>query len=437
MTLVRRLILMTSLAIGGVTVLICAFSYVLVRHEVYGRLDKALVARATVLAPAVRFGKATSLPIVVTPGEYVQTVDRLGRALRPPQQAADLPASARERAVATGTHPAFFTTQTLDGERVRMLTTQIAPGVALEVARSLQDEDATLNRLRLVFLLLGAGGLLIAVVLGTWIAESALAPVRRLTRAAKEIEATRNLAVRLEEHGSDEVAQLSASFNAMLAALERSIAAQRQLVADASHEFRTPITSMRANVELLARAKDLDPRERTEILRSVIDELDELAALVSDVIELARDPEAHVQLREVQLEEIVATGLERARRRAPHVRFEATLEPFVLQGDPDALLRCVTNLLDNAAKWSPEGGVVEVELHDGELRVRDHGPGISEDELPLVFERFYRTPAARSQPGSGLGLAIVRHVATAHGGRAGVATPAGGGAEFRVTFSAG
>jgi two-component system sensor histidine kinase MprB len=307
----------------------------------------------------------------------------------------------------------------------------------LEVARSLHDEDATLGRLRLVFLLLAASGIVFSILLGTWIADTALAPVRRLTRAAREIEATRNLAVRLDENGSDEVAQLSSSFNSMLAALERSITAQRLLVADASHEFRTPITSMRANVELLDRADDLAAGERSDILRSVLEELDELAALVSDVIELARDSEAPVDHREVQFEEIVAAAVERMRRRAPHVQFEAALEPFVLEGDPDALLRAVTNLLDNAAKWSSDGGIVEVQLHEGELRVRDHGPGIAEPELSLVFERFYRSPAARSQPGSGLGLAIVQHVATSHGGRATVANAPGGGAEFRVTFSAG
>ncbi len=388
------------------------------------------------LAPAVRGSEAT-VPLLAGPEEYLQTVDSSGRTRRPPQQALALPATARHRGVAAGTREPFFETVSVEGQRVRVLTTQVAAGRALEVARSLRDEDATLSRVKLVFALLGAGGLVFSLLLGTWIAETALVPVRRLTRAAKEIEATRNLGLRLDERGSDEVAQLGASFNAMLAALENSIAAQRLLVADASHEFRTPITSMRANVELLERAHDLEPAERAEIMRSVVDELDELAALVSDVIELARDPEAHVEHREVRLEEIVETALERMRRRAPHVRFEERLEPFVLQGDPDALLRAVTNLLDNAAKWSPAGGVVEVELRDGELRVRDHGPGIAADELPLIFERFYRTAAARSQPGSGLGLAIVRHVATGHGGRAEVATPDGGGTEFRVTFSAG
>lgn len=436
MTLGRRLILMTSLAIGAVTVLVCTFSYVLVRHEVYGRLDKTLVERATALASAVRpFGTRTSLPIVVTPGEYVQTIDAAGRTLRPPQQADVLPATSGARAVAAGTRGPFFATVSVNGEQTRTFTSPIARGLALVVARSLHDEAATLNRLKLVFALLGASGLVISLLIGTWIAETALAPVRRLTRAATEIDTTRNLALRLEAHGSDEVAQLSASFNSMLTTLERSVAAQRLLVADASHEFRTPITSMRANVELLERADDLDAGERADILRSVVDELDELASLVSDVIELARDPEAHVEHREVRLEEIVASALERMRRRAPHVRFEAHIEPFVLQGDPDALLRCVTNLLDNAAKWSPEGGTVEVEIREGELRVRDHGPGIPEEELPLVFERFYRTPAARSQPGSGLGLAIVRHVAAAHGGRAEAFTAEGGGAEFRVTFA--
>ena len=371
----------------------------------------------------------------MTPDEYIQAVYATGRTRRPPQQAVVLP-TARAREVATGKRAPFFTTTKVAGRRTRVFTTSIAPGLALEVARSLHDEDATLGRLRLVFLLLAAGGLVFSILLGTWIAETALAPVRRLTRAAREIEATRNLALRLDVEGSDEVAQLGASFNSMLAALEHSLAAQRLLVADASHEFRTPITSMRANVELLERADDVAAGERSDILRSVLEELDELSALVSDVIELARDPEAPVEHREVQLREIVAAAVERMRRRAPHVRFEATLEPFVVEGDPDALLRATTNLLDNAAKWSPDGATIEVELRNGELLVRDHGPGIAEAELALVFERFYRSPAARSQPGSGLGLAIVKHVATAHGGRATGANAEGGGAEFRVTFSA-
>jgi two-component system, OmpR family, sensor histidine kinase MprB len=430
-----RVVLLTAAALTAIVVLVCVLSYVVVKHELYKRLDDTLAARAAALAPVVSQGSLASpeLPIVAVPGEYVQEL-RGSRMLRPPYQAIELPAGPDEHAVQRGERTRTVRTVTVAGTRLRLVTSRWTPGVAIQVARPIADEVATLRRLRLIFALLIVSGIAFSLALGAWIAETALAPVRRLTTAAERIADTRDLAVRLDEHGSDEVARLSSSFNSMLRALERSLDAQRRLVADASHEFRTPLTSLRTNVELLDRGAALPDSERSAVVRDIVQQLDELAALVADVIELARDGEAPARREEVRLDELVAAGIDRARLHAPNVDFEAELEPTVVLGDPQRLARAVANLLDNACQWSPPDGTVEVRVENGEVRVRDHGPGIREDDLPLVFERFYRASAARGKPGAGLGLAIVREVAEAHGGSTAAANADGGGAEFRFVL---
>jgi two-component system sensor histidine kinase MprB len=430
-----RVVLLTAAALTAIVVLVCVLSYVVVKHELYKRLDDTLAARAAALAPVVSQGSLASpeLPIVTVPGEYVQEL-RGSRTLRPPYQAIVLPAGPDEHAVQRGERTRTVRTVTVSGTRLRLVTSRWTPGVAVQVARPIADEVATLRRLRLIFALLIVSGIAFSLALGAWIAETALAPVRRLTTAAERIAETRDLAVRLDEHGSDEVARLSSSFNSMLRALERSLDAQRRLVADASHEFRTPLTSLRTNVELLDRGAALLDSERSAVVHDIVQQLDELAALVADVIELARDGEAPARREEVRLDELVAAGIDRARLHAPNVDFEAQLEPTVVLGDPQRLARAIANLLDNACQWSPSDGTVEVRVQNGEVRVRDHGPGIREDDLPLVFERFYRASAARGKPGAGLGLAIVRQVAEAHGGSAAATNADGGGAEFRFVL---
>jgi two-component system, OmpR family, sensor histidine kinase MprB len=432
-----RVVVLTAAALNAIVVFVCLLAYVVVRHELYDRLDETLLARAAVLAPVVGQGtlSAPGLPIVAVPGEYVQQL-RAERTARPPYQALVLPVGPHEREVENGMRQHVVRTVQVGDTRLRLATVHVGPETALQIARPNADEEATLRRLRLVFLLLAGSGLLFSLALGAWIAETALSPVRRLTSAAERIARTRDLALRLDERGSDEVARLSRSFNAMLLALDRSLAAQRRLVADASHEFRTPLTSLRTNVELLARGDALPAAERAGVVHDVVEQLDELSGLVADVIELARDGEAPTRREEVRLDELVAEGVARARRDAPGVRFEAELEPCVVRGDPQRLGRAVANLLANASQWSPPGGVVEVSLRNGELRVRDHGPGIDPDDLPLVFERFYRASAARGKPGAGLGLAIVRQVAEAHGGTAHAANAHGGGAELRLALPA-
>jgi two-component system sensor histidine kinase MprB len=239
---------------------------------------------------------------------------------------------------------------------------------------------------------------------------------------------------RLEVTGSDELARLGRTFNATLDALERSIQSQRNLVADASHELRTPIASVRANLQLLRDEALLSPEDRAALRRDMIEELDELTALVADVVELARGSKPSPSSGEVRLDAIVTEALQRVRRRAPGVNVRVALEPTLVRGEGERIARAVNNLLDNAAKWGAEGGVIEVDLAGGVLGVRDHGPGFHEEDLPYVFDRFHRARDARGKPGSGLGLAIVRQAAEAHGGFVEAANAPGGGALMRIGF---
>jgi len=429
-TLGRRVVLATSAALGAVVVLLSVFAYFLVKHELYSRVDVTLRGRAAELAPSVLAGRSSFRAIVAAPDEFVQMLPADGPSARPPYQVTELPRGGRERAIATGSG-SLTETITIGGARTRLLTTHVGPGLALQLTRPLADDDATLSRLRLVLAIVAICAVLLSVALGGWIAEKALAPVRRLTRTAEDVARTRDLSVRLDEEGRDEVSRLGAAFNEMLVALDRSLTAQRRLVADASHEFRTPLTSIRANAELLERGKVRED-EQNEVARAVVDQVDELDGLVTDLIELALDGEAATQFEDVRLDEIVSAEVERMRRHAAGVQLQLTAEPCTVHGDAERLGRAVANVLGNALKWSADGGTVEVSVARGTVVVRDHGPGIDDADLPLVFERFYRSPAARGMAGSGLGLAIVRHVLEAHGGGAEAANAPDGGAVFTL-----
>jgi two-component system sensor histidine kinase MprB len=318
---------------------------------------------------------------------------------------------------------------------LRVLTAPVGPGVAAQLARDLGEVDALLDRLRVVLLLVTAGGVVTGAALGWFISGRALTPVRAFTERTERLAGDADVTARLPESGTDdELGRLTRSFNATLDELERSVEAQRQLVADASHELRTPLASLRTNIEVLQRADGLPAADRADLLRDLVTQTDELTDLVADVVDLSRRGEAAADFEDVRLDEVVRAGLERARRLAPQIAFAERIEPWLVRGVPERLTRLVANLLDNAIKWSPPGGTVEVTLHEGDLTVRDHGPGFAEEDIPHVFDRFYRADAARALPGSGLGLAIVRQVAEAHGGRALAANADGGGALLRITL---
>jgi two-component system sensor histidine kinase MprB len=301
------------------------------------------------------------------------------------------------------------------------------------VAQSLESNRSTLDHLGLVMAIFGIAGVIAAALAGWGVARNGLRPVRRLTTRVEEIARTERLDP-IPVEGRDEVARLSLAFNAMLASLSASQARQRQLVADAGHELRTPLTSLRTNLDLLAQADTstkLSAESRKELLDDVRGQIAEMTTLIGDLVELARDdPSAAPGIEPVELAAVVSQAVTRVRRRAPTVNFVVHTEPWWVKGDSAALERAITNLLDNAAKWSPEDGQVTVELSQGTVKVSDQGPGISAEDLPHVFDRFYRSAESRTMPGSGLGLSIVKAVADRHGGEARAGGAPGGGAAF-------
>ena len=306
----------------------------------------------------------------------------------------------------------------------------IFPGLAIQVAHPLSLVDTTLSELRIILLLVTLGGIALAVALGYGAARATIRPVERLTAAAEHVAATQDLAATIDEHGDDELARLAHSFNAMLSALAGSRQQQAQLVADAGHELRTPLTSLRTNIEVLMRMQDLPAADRDDLLGDVEAQLEELTTLVGDLVELAREDEQEPEPVDLRFDQVIAHAVERARRRNASLHFDATTEPGMVRAQPALLERAVLNVLDNAAKWSPRGGHVEIQLRRRdrwELDIRDHGPGIAPEDLPRVFDRFFRAEGARSMPGSGLGLAIVRQVVDSHGGKVTASCPPDGG----------
>jgi two-component system sensor histidine kinase MprB len=409
-------------------------AYVLIRSELRGNADAVLRERAQQVllpesGPLSEFGFEE--PPFGGPSGYAQLVTADGEAIRRPSAKVPLPTEGALE-VARGVRSEFLEDSTVRGTHLRILTTPIAPGFAAQVALPLDDIDRVLRRIAIFLGLVSAGGIGLAALAGLLVARTALAPVRRMTETAEQVSATRDLSRRIERVGGDELGRLASTFNVMLETLEKSVSAQRQLVVDASHELRTPLTSLRTNVEVLEQANGLPDRDRAAILSDLKAQLLELTRLVEDLLELARTGEEQRTPETVHLDELVAGAVDRARVLTRDVEFVTTLEPTTVQGVPRRIERAVSNLLDNAAKWSPPGGRVLVEVRDGEVRVRDEGPGIDEADVERVFDRFYRADRARGVPGSGLGLAIVRDVADEHGGAVTAANGAQGGAELRL-----
>jgi two-component system sensor histidine kinase MprB len=341
--------------------------------------------------------------------------------------------------VADGRSDGFFSDADVSGIHLRVITVPYTQGFAVQIARPLTEVDHSLGRIRTYLLVIAAIGIALAAALGLAVARTALAPVRRLTGATEKVTATGDLSERIEASGTDELSRLAGSFNTMLSALEESTRAQQQLVGDASHELRTPLTSLRTNVEVLAGGRELPEGERRRLLNDVVEQLDEMTTLVGELSELARGQHEPGQAEDVRLDLLAADAVERTRRNRPGVNFRTEFEETFVHGVPASIERAIANLLDNAAKWSPAGGEVEVGVKRGEVTVRDHGPGIDPADLPYVFDRFYRADSARGMPGSGLGLAIVKQVAQSHGGEVVAEVAEGGGTRMslRLNGSAG
>jgi two-component system, OmpR family, sensor histidine kinase MprB len=425
-----RLTLVAAAAVALAVVTASAVVYVVVRNELRAPIDDGLRHSAAEILIGHGRGRPLGPPPPELGGarEYVQYVDSTGATN------GELPVSKDVRAVADGSKDAYLNDTHVDGTHLRVLTFAYGNG-AVQLARSLTEVDKTLGRVRWFLLLIGALGIGVAVALGLAVSRAALAPVRRLTETTEKVTRTGDLSERIEVDGRDELSRLAGSFNTMLGALEESSRAQQQLVADASHELRTPLTSLRTNIEVLAGDRALPAGERERLLTDVVEQLGEMTTLIAELIELARGEQEAAEPEEVRLDLVAADAVERTRRNRPGVEFRTSFEETIVRGVPATIERAVANLLDNAAKWSPPGGEVEVVVHDGEVVVRDHGPGIDDEHLPYVFDRFYRAPAARGLTGSGLGLAIVRQVAEAHGGTVAAERAEGGGTRMTLRLN--
>jgi two-component system sensor histidine kinase MprB len=441
------LALVAAAAVGIAVVAASVVVFVIVHNELFSEVDRTLDNRAREIAespikPSIIRGQL-NVP-GAAPGvesDFVQAVPPQGPPYLQPGATYSLPVSPRDRAAATAKRSQFYySTKHYAGTDYRVLTITAPPFFAVQIARPLTEVDRTLHRITVFLLLIAAGGIAVAAALGLLVARAALAPVRRLTHTAEAVTETRDLSQRIEptSTGEDELGRLASSFNTMLGALEESSLAQRRLVADASHELRTPLTSLRTNIEVLARANKMPEEDRERLLNDVVEQIGEMTALIDELIQLAREsrPDAVVEpAGDVRLDLLAADAVERARRNRPGIEFETDLEESLVHGAPSTIERAVANLLDNAAKWSPPGGPVEVAVRGGEVAVRDHGPGIEDEDLPYVFDRFYRAKAARGLPGSGLGLAIVKQVAESHGGTVVAEHAQGGGTLMRLRLN--
>jgi two-component system sensor histidine kinase MprB len=433
-----RIALAAAGAVALAVVLASILVFFVVRGELRSQIDESLRQRALQITPeelqAIQLpGDDQSIlnirPRFGEPNTFVQLVRPSGEPLRSRFPEFELPVTDEVIELQSRGVPGevLFTDATAQDTHVRVLSIASGTGHVLQVARPLTEVDDALAQIRLVLILIALAGVGIAAAAGLVVARAALAPVRRLTQTAETVTETGDLSQRIEVGGRDELSRLATSFNTMLAALEESTRAQRQLVADASHELRTPLTSLRTNIEVLASDRALPEGDRERLLSDVVEQLEEMTTLIAELIELARSEQHAAQAEEVRLDLLAADALERARRNHPRVSFTAELEESVIHGVPSTIERAIGNLLDNAAKWSPPGGQVELEVRDGRVVVRDHGPGIADEDLPYVFDRFYRARSARGMPGSGLGLAIVRQVAEAHGGEVVAEQAEGGG----------
>jgi two-component system sensor histidine kinase MprB len=450
-TIRRRLALAAASAVAVAIALASLGAYLAVQARMRDEIDSSLrqrAAQAQAIAPLIdidqkrlprpprivearspeaRFGGAAGL---------VQFITRSGRVRQPAgSKVPTLPVDKLAKAIAAGHSGPRLADATVRGQHLRVLTTHLRGGGALQVARPLNEVDGVLHDLVLILIAITIGGIGVAALLGGAISRTSLRPIRRFTEETESVAEGHDLSQRLRVDSSDEIGRLAQSYNTLLAALQRSADAQRQLVSDASHELRTPLTTLKTNLETLLRQNGrLSERDRAELEGDLVEQIDELTLLVDDVVELARRGEAEPHPDEVQLEEVVRIGAQRVKRHAPGLDLRLDLDPWTVQGAPERLGRAVYNLLDNAAKWSPEGGSVEIGLQHGELTVRDHGPGIEPSDLPFIFDRFYRARDARGRPGSGLGLAIVRQIAEAHGAELEAENAPGGGAVLKMRF---
>lgn len=440
MTLSTRVTLAAGFAVLLAVVSVSTAVYVVVRSNLHDQIDRSLIDEAETLrhdegsldrhlpeSSAVR----GHVPLVQD--VFMQVVDSNGDIVMSFEDRR-LPVPSEVVAVARGERNETFFDAKVADTSVRVYVTGAGDGIALQLGRSLSEVQQTLRQLVVTLTGISLAALVLAIVIGRLVAAAATGPVHRVAQAADTVARTRELSHHIDVPSGDDLGHLASSFNAMLDALSESLSQQRQLVADASHELRTPLATLRTNVEVMRRADELPGEEREALIRDTVAQTEELTRLVADLVELARGDGHEEQLTEVDLWDAARRAIDAVGRVHPSITFRLDGEPSLIHGAPQRISRAVSNLIDNAAKWTPPAGEVEVDVRSGTVTVRDHGPGIDPEDLPRVFDRFYRSPGARTMPGSGLGLAIVKQVADAHGGSVTADNRPEGGAMFVLSL---
>jgi two-component system sensor histidine kinase MprB len=427
-----RLVLAATVAVVVAVLAASLASYLAARNTLLDAADNSLTTASQKIVSGQQIGSTTA-----TLG---QVIDTSGAVV----SGGGLPVTGQVRLVAVGLAPSFFTTVNVDGNQMRELVQHLPAGQpvesgilveggALQIA-TLLNANSELNKLALLLGAVALVGVALAVILGLLVARTALGPLNSLTDTVEGLAENTDVTQRLSPGGPDELGRLRRAFNRLLEALESSRRAQSQLVLDASHELRTPLTSLRTNLEVIRRVDELSREDRTVLVHDVLVQLQELTDLVGDLAELARGDREPATQETLRLDVLVrdAVAVQNTHGRTKGVTFDLEAEPCCVKGHADRLTRAVGNLLDNARKWSPEGRSVSVCCRDGEVVVHDHGPGIGEEDLPHIFDRFYRSPSARGLPGSGLGLAIVAQVVQAEGGTIVAENDPAGGARMSM-----
>ncbi|MFH9572124.1 sensor histidine kinase [Streptomyces sp. NPDC017230] len=432
-----RLSLLVAAAVAFAVAAAAVACWFVVRNQLYNQLDDQLrgeqVSSQLLQSMLANCRSANPQEIPQAPNAPIVTILYSDGSTCVDPGSEEMRVEDADLAVADGlAENALHTSKTVDGTTVRVytrpvfdrLTKQMQPDIAVSVAKPVNEVTEPLSSLVWVLLLVSGVGVVGSGAAGLAVARAGLRPVDELTRAVEHVARTEDLTVRIpvEDDSEDEIARLSRSFNSMTSSLASSRDLQQQLIADAGHELRTPLTSLRTNIELLTRSEEtgrpIPEADRKALLASVKAQMTELAALIGDLQELSRpDTGQHAgRTRILAWHDVVESALRRARLRGPELTITADVRPWYVRAEPAALERAVVNILDNAVKFSPDSGTVDVCLADGVLTVRDHGPGIPADELPHVFDRFWRSPSARALPGSGLGLSIVARTVQQAGG---------------------
>jgi two-component system sensor histidine kinase MprB len=444
MTIRGRIALVSAAAVAIAVIVIALGTFAGVNRQVLGQVDDSLITRAElvsevrpgVLLTLLGLERADSPRNRIAPprpddfdSSYYQLIFGDGRAVNIGDDDLVLPPPPETDSYAS--EPSLRS-EWVDGVHFRIATiTSTQGGVTVQIARPLSEVDDLLRRLAALLLIGGVVGVALAAGLGLVIAKQAVEPIDALKARVGEIAESRSFSERVEVVGTDEVAELAGEFNLLLDELQSSREQQVRLVRDAGHELRTPLTALRTNIEVLQR-HEVEPAERAAMLSAAQAEVEELGALVAEVVDLAADRYEEEPVGPIALSDVAASVAERFSDRLTDRtgrEITVTADASVVMGKSLALARALSNIVGNADKFAPSDAPIAIDVAEGVVTVTDGGPGFEQGDLPHVFERFFRSDSARSEPGSGLGLSIVKQIIDDHDGEVFARNGTSGGAE--------